>query len=333
MSIHPEVRLPEAPPIAGLRFRQFDLARDIAQVVGVIVEASLADQDDYLPSAEDLRNDLEHHANFDVARDVLIAEIDGELVAAAMRSGRVRAGVLQHELEGWVLPKQRRQGIGRALLHWNQARAREAAAEWTGPEPHAFNSWVGETQPGAIALLESEGYERVRYGFMMVRPLAEPIPDAPLPDGLQVRPVVEADHRRIWDADTEAFRDHWEAAVRTEEDFVGWFSTPSIDTSMWRVAWDGDEIAGSVMSFTFPEEIAKLGVKRGWLEHISVRRPWRRRGLAAALIADSLRELRARGLDEAALGVDAENPTGALRLYESLGFHRHHTGICFRKPF
>ena len=240
--------------------------------------------------------------------------------------------MLQHELECWVRPKQRRQGIGRALLHWNETRAREAAAEWTGPEPHAFNSWVGETQPGAIALLESEGYKRVRYGFMMVRPLAEPIPDVPLPDGFEVRPVVEADHRRIWDADTEAFRDHWEAAVRTEDDFVGWFATPSIDTSMWRVAWDGDEIAGSVMSFVFPEEIAKLGVKRGWLEHISVRRPWRRRGLAGALIADSLRDLRARGLDEAALGVDAENTSGALRLYESLGFRRYHTGICFRKP-
>lgn len=318
--------------IAGLRFRPFDLDRDVASLVGVVVEANLADSNDYLPSVEDFRNELEHQADFDPMRDMILADIDGNLVGGAMRTVRVRSGVVQHELEGWVVPNQRRRGIGRALLHWLESRSREAAAERGGDQPHAFSSWVSATQTGAVALLESEGYERVRYGFMMVRPLADPVPNAPLPEGLDVRPVSEADHRRIWEADTEAFRDHWDAGERTEEDFTGWFSTPGIDTSMWRVAWDGDEIAGSVMNFVFPEENEKLGVRRGWLEHVSVRRPWRRRGLAGALIADSLRELRARGLDEAALGVDAENLSGALRLYESLGFRRHRTSIAYRKP-
>ena len=327
-----EVQLPDAPPIDGLRFRSFDMDRDVAPLAALVVEANLADQDDYVPSVEELRNELEHIAAFDSARDVLVAEADGKLVAGTMRTVRVRAGVVHHQLEGWVRPEQRRRGIGRALLHWTEARSREAAAESTGSQPQATSTWVSETQAGAVALFESEGYERVRYGFMMVRNLADPIPDAALPEGLEVRPVVEADHRRIWEADTEAFRDHWDAGERTEEDFVGWFSTPGIDTSMWRVAWDGDEVAGSVMNFVFAEENDKLGVRRGWLEHISVRRPWRRRGLAAALIADSLRELRARGLDEAALGVDSENLSGALRLYESLGFRRLKTGIAFRKP-
>ena len=327
-----EVLLAVAPPVAGLRFRRFDMDRDVAPFVDLIVEANLADEDDYLPSADELRNDLEHHAGFDAARDMLVAEVDGTIVGATMCTVRVRAGVVHHQLDGWVRPAQRRRGIGRALLQWSEARSREAAAEWSGSEAHATSTWVGEVQAGAIALLESEGYERVRYGFMMARSLGEPIPEAPLPEGLEVRPVIEADHRRIWDADTEAFRDHWDAGERTEEDFVGWFSTPGIDTSMWRVAWDGDEVAGCVMNFVFAEENERLGVRRGWLEHISVRRPWRRRGLAGALIADSLRELRARGLDEAALGVDSENLSGALRLYESLGFRRAKTGIAFRKP-
>ncbi len=327
-----EVQLPDAPPVAGLRFRSFDMDRDVAPLADLIVEADLADQDNYLPSADDLRNELEHQAGFDPARDILLAEVDGKLVGGTLRTTRVRAGVVQHELDGWVRPEHRRQGIGRALLHWTEARARVAAGEWDGLEPHSITRWVSDTQIGAVALLEAEGYGRVRYGFMMIRDLAEPIPDAALPEGLDVRPVVEADHRRIWDADTEAFRDHWDAGVRTEEDFVGWFSTPGIDTSMWRVAWDGDEVAGSVMNFVFVEENEKLGVRRAWLEHISVRRPWRRRGLAAALITDSLRELRARGLDEAALGVDGENLSGALQLYESLGFRRYRVGIAFRKP-
>jgi mycothiol synthase len=326
------VTLDDAPPITGLTYRAFDIDRDLPALAELITAAGRADQEDYAPSVPDLRNDLLHHAAFEPSRDVLVAEIDGQLVGGAMRTERVRAGVVQHQLEGWVTPDHRRRGIGRSLLHWNEAGGRSAAARRPQDQPHAFSSWVTDQSPGAIALFEAEGYERVRYGFMMVRPLDEPIPDASLPEGLEVRPVVEADHRRIWDADTEAFRDHWEAAERTEEDYLGWFSMPNIDTSLWRVAWTGDEVAGSVMSFIFPDENEKLGIRRGWLEHISVRRPWRRHGLAGALIADSLRVLRDRGIDDAALGVDAENVSGALRLYERFGFRRYRTAISFRKP-
>jgi len=326
------IPLPDAPSIPGLRFRPFDMDRDLAPLVDLIVEGNLADQDDYLPSAEDFRNELEHHGGFDLARDIIVADLGGTIVGGTLQSARVRAGVVQHEIDGWVRLDHRRRGIGRALLHWAEARSRQAAAESTAPEPHAITRWVSDTQAGAIALLKAEGYQQVRYGFMMVRSLADPMPDAPMPEGLEVRPVAEADHRRIWEADAEAFRDHWDAGERTEEDFVALFAIPGIDTSMWRVAWDGDEVAGSVMNFVFAEEIEKLGIRRAWLEHISVRRPWRRRGLAAALIADSLRELRARGLDEAALGVDAENLSGALRVYESLGFRRYRMGIAYRKP-
>ena len=97
---------------------------------------------------------------------------------------------------------------------------------------------------------------------------------------------------------------------------------PSSTPALWVVAWDGDEVAGVVQTWIWPEENERLGVKRGWLEHISVRRPWRRRGLGRALTAESLRRLRDAGMDDAMLGVDSENPTGALGLYEGLGFER-----------
>ena len=167
----------------------------------------------------------------------------------------------------------------------------------------------------------------------MVRDLADPIPDRPLPAGLEVRPVVEADHRRIWDADEEAFRDLWNPAERTSEDFVSWFSEPELDTSLWRVAWAGDEVAGSVMAFIFRAENEGFGLRRGWLEHVSVRRPWRKRGIASALMAGALQGLRDAGMTEAALGVDAENQSGALRVYEAMGFRRSRTGVSYRKSF
>jgi ribosomal protein S18 acetylase RimI-like enzyme len=98
------------------------------------------------------------------------------------------------------------------------------------------------------------------------------------------------------------------------------------------VAWDGDEIAGVVQNWIWAEENAQLGVARGWLEHISVRRPWRRRGLGRAITAESLRRLAAAGMTEAILGVDADNPTGALGLYEGLGFEVDQRSQVYRRP-
>jgi mycothiol synthase len=324
--------LPGAPTIPGLVARAFDPARDYDALAELIGIANVADGIDELLSPEGLRVEYEHQAEFDPRRDVLVAELDGRLVGATETSVRTRDGIAVHELFGWVHPDVRRRGLGRALLHWAERRAGEVARVDGRTGERVTTAWPDATQAGAIALYESEGYRVVRYGFMMVRDLTEPIPDRPMPDGLEVRPVVAADHRRIWDADTEAFRDHWDRAERTEADFVRWFAIPECDPSTWQVAWDGDEVAGSVMPFVDRDENVRLGLSRGWFEHISVRRPWRRRGLASALIVRALRALRERELDEAALGVDAENPTGALQLYEELGFRRSRTGINFRKP-
>jgi mycothiol synthase len=331
--IDTRIELPDGPAIPGLRFRMFDTERDYDAFVDLIAEANRADGIDYLPTVEGLRSDHEHGGEFDPRRDLLLAEIEGDLVAAAQTDVRTRDGIGVHQVEGFVRPAWRRRGLGRALLHWTERRAAEVARVDGRSSERALTAWPDEDQVGATALYESEGYRIVRYGYLMVRDLADPIADAPLPEGLEIRPVVEADHRRIWDADTEAFLDHWNPAERTETDFEAWYAMPEIDTSLWRVAWDGDEVAGSVMTFIWPNENEMLGLRRGWLEHISVRRPWRRRGLASALIADSLRGLRVAGMAEAALGVDAENPTGALRIYETMGFHRSRTGVSYRKAF
>jgi ribosomal protein S18 acetylase RimI-like enzyme len=104
------------------------------------------------------------------------------------------------------------------------------------------------------------------------------------------------------------------------------------DTSLWRVAWDGDEVAGQVRSFINAEENERFHRKRGYTEHISVRRPWRRRGLARALIAASFPLLRARGMTEAGLGVDTQNVSGALGVYEKCGFRPISRSTIYRRP-
>jgi ribosomal protein S18 acetylase RimI-like enzyme len=144
--------------------------------------------------------------------------------------------------------------------------------------------------------------------------------------------VIPADHRTIFEAEDEAFRDHWGHRAPTDGDFKQVFSMPELDTSMWQVAWDDDEVAGVVQAWIWPSENEKLGVARGWLEKISVRRPWRRRGLARALTARGLAALRDRGMTDAMLGVDADNPTGALGLYVDLGFEVDQRSTTFRRP-
>ena len=121
------VELPEAPPIPGLRFRLFDPASDYPAFVDLIREANLADGMDWIPTVEALRSDHEHRAEFDPRRDVVLAEVDGRLVAAATTDVRTRDGVGNHHLEGWVRPAWRRRGLGRALLGWTEARAAAVA--------------------------------------------------------------------------------------------------------------------------------------------------------------------------------------------------------------
>ena len=331
--IETRIQLADAPAIPGLRFRMFDPARDYEAFVALVGEANRIDRIDYLPTVGNLRSDHEHGGEFDPRRDLILAELEGDLIAAAETNVRTRDGIGVHHVEGWVHPTWRRRGLGRALLHWTERRAAEVAQVDGRASDRALTSWPDEDQPGATALYAAEGYEIVRYGYLMLRDLADPLVDAALPDGLEVRPVEATDHRRIWDADMEAFRDHWDTAERTEADFESWFAAPELDTSLWRVAWDGDEVAGSVMTFVWPAENEGLGLSRGWLEHISVRRPWRRKGLASALIVDALRGLRAAGLAEAALRVDAENVSGALGVYEAMGFRRSRTGVAYRKAF
>ena len=339
MSVEASVRRVElpgaAPRIEGLVVRHIDLERDVAPLAELLAALNQHDGVEWAPTPESLAHDLAHTSGQDVAEDVLVAEAGGELVGTVQTNWRIRAERVFHHLGPAVRPDLRHRGLGRALLAWTEAHVAAGLAAGTmGPRnlPHILAGWadleIEEVAPFAAAA----GYTVTGYGVLMTRPLDQPLPDVPLPDNLEVRPVRPEDHRRIWDADVEAFQDHRDPGLRTEEDFVHRYTQPDIDTSLWEVAWDGDEVAGSVTNFIFPEENARLGLSRGWLEHVSVRRPWRKRGLASALMVRSMRRFRDLGLTEAALGADAENLSGAVRLYEALGFRRVRTAANYRKP-
>jgi mycothiol synthase len=319
------------PLTADLRIRTYAGPADHAPIVEVETAAHLADGLDYVPTVEQLVAEIEHPSGFDPARHILVGEVAGRIVAVGRVAHVRRDDDDTFEISANVHPEARRRGVGRAVLQRLEGLAREMAAKLPTGRRRWYASWCVDSADGTRALLAAEGYRPVRYFFEMLREGLAEVPDLPLPDGLEMRPVQPADHRRIWDAQAEAFRDHWGAREWTDAMFGGLFASPDLDTSLWRVAWDGDEVAGVCANWVYAEENERLGVSRGWLEQVSVRRPWRRRGVARALMAASMRAFAERGLTSAALGVDAENPTGALGLYEGLGFHVHMPTTSYRK--
>jgi ribosomal protein S18 acetylase RimI-like enzyme len=165
----------------------------------------------------------------------------------------------------------------------------------------------------------------------MVRPFSDPIQVTPIPEGLEIRTVPRDQFRKVWEADQEAFKDHWGYVPGTEEDYQRWLKDPLHDPNIWRVAWEGDQVAGMVLNFLNEEENKEYNRKRGWTEDISVRRPWRRRGLARALLTRSLQMFKDMGMEHAALGVDTQNLSGALNLYQSVGFRVEKQHTDYRK--
>lgn len=318
-----------------LELRIPDPDRDFPAIVELITAVNRQDQIDWFPTAEGLVLEWAPSPSFEMTRDARFIEEDGRFVAGVTVEARERTGKVVHRIELWTHPEARRRGLGRRLLAWAEGRARESVVDGTGGRtdlPHFLGGGTDPEIEAGVAFATRAGYAPVRYHFQMRRNLDEPIPDAPLPAGLEVRPVRPEDQRAIWDADVEAFRDHWEASQRHETDYDEFYNHPDVDTSIWQVAWDGTEVAGSVINSIYAHENAEIGLNIGSMDHVSVRRPWRRRGLATALIARSFGILRDRGMAIASLGVDGENPTGALGVYERLGFRRHRRWVTYRKP-
>ena len=325
-----------APALPGLVFRHFRGPADYAGLAAAGNASREADGNDWVAGAEDVAVQYEHLENCDLATDIVIAEGHGEIIGFVRGQWlREASGLYSYAFALGLDPAWRAHGVRRAMLRWAEARLRQVAADHPAGAPKVYTTGAPQVAAGLVALLESEGYRPDRYFYKMVRSLAEPIPDFPLPPGLELRPVRPEQYRPIWDASHEAFRDHWGYSPWSEEEYERWLKEPvQFMPALWQVAWDveRDEIAGQIQTYIDARENEKFARRRGYTEGISVRRSYRRRGLARAMIAASLRTLKAHGMTESALNVDAESLTGAMRLYEACGFVVDETYVAYRKP-
>jgi GNAT superfamily N-acetyltransferase len=308
-------------------------------MIAVIQSTIAADQVELNDTVASMANLYAHLHHCDPARDMLLAEVDERLVGYTRVWWDIEA---DGNWLGWFIdflhPDFRGKGIGKALQQFSDQRLRAIAHELHGSEnlregmPCYLTTTAQGTEKYRINLLESQGYTPARWEFIMVRPDLENIPAAPLPPGLEVRPVQLEHMPAIYAANVEAFRDHWGYIQPGEQDYDEWINDPEFDPSHYQVAWDGDQVAGMVLAFISPSENEQYHRRRGWTEGICVRRPWRRMGLARALLVRSLHDLKASGMQEAALTVDTQNLNSAFRLYESVGFQKTGNFAYYRKP-
>jgi mycothiol synthase len=328
----------ETKKIQGLIFRGFAGETDYANILAIIDGSKQLDNIKRSDTLEDVKRNYAHLHNCDPYQDMLFAEVDGQAIGYTRVWWEITADGEWHGFSlAFLLPEWRHKGIGTQFLYFTEERLREISenllksGQLTSGAPRFYSVFVTETETGKEALLQHAGYAPIRYFFSMVRPDLENIPDLPLPSGLEVRPVQPEHRRQIWDASQEAFRDHWGYIPEPDEEYEKLLADPNVDPSLWQVAWDGEEVAGMVQNFILKEENQEYNRKRGYTEGICTRRPWRKRGLARALIARSLSMLKELGMEEAALGVDAENISGALRLYESMGYRMDRRHANYRK--
>jgi ribosomal protein S18 acetylase RimI-like enzyme len=327
------ITLADSPAIPGLCFRRLAGPSDYAGIARLREACALEDGSDEMPTEADIANSLENPVDMDPSRDLILGEVDDAIVAMHSSTLRFVDGAWVANLRGFVHPSWRRRGLGRTLFGFGERRARAVVPPDAGDQPGAWQAIATSLEQGAHALYRSSGYSPFRYAFTMTRDLSNPIPPFELPPSLEIRPARPEHFRAIWEAEREAFQDAWGYSPWPEENYQRFLGFPHYDPALWRVAWDGDRVAGMVLSFVNAEENAALGRSRGYTEDIAVRRPWRRKGVASALLADSLRALQALGLKEAALGVDAESLSRALRLYENLGFRTVIEWTFYRRPW
>jgi ribosomal protein S18 acetylase RimI-like enzyme len=214
-------------------------------------------------------------------------------------------------------------GIGTSLLAWAEEHASRVLADLEPDLRFAPRTGCLRIAEGSKKLFEDCGFERIRSSFEMRIEMNEAPPAPEWSEGIVLKTGSHEEIPAIYSAFEESFRDHFGHIEEPFEEGLARFGhfmrSDGNDPSMWFLAMDGAEIAG--LSLCRPQSYSNPEV--GWVNILGVRRPWRKRGIGVALLRHSFGEFFRRGTRKAGLGVDAENLTGALRLYEKAGMHVH----------
>jgi len=231
-----------------------------------------------------------------------------------------------HKVSCWggVRPSHRRRGIGVQLFEWMLDRATEVAAGFDSKLPTRVQADAADQQRDVLALATRFGFEPVRRFLEVARPTAQPVPELRAVAGLELVPWSADLDEEARLAHRETFADNWGSEPRSREEWEQWYTGHRSfrpDLSVLAVEPASGEVASLVLTAAYPQDWDHLPVE-AWINNVATRRAWRGKGVARWLMAEALRKIAESdtAFERTILDVDAENPTGALRLYRDLGF-------------
>jgi len=284
---------------------------DAPEILDLLNACDVAETGEPDSTAEDLENDWAMDG-FDPASDAWVAEGPHGLVGYAYAGDQFRTGELEADL--WVHPEHYEPELRDRLLGLAERRAAAIAVERGYDDPR-LDVFCAATNRAKRDLLRRHGYALTRTVYRMTADLDESPPEAPEPEGLEIRTFrLEADEETMFATMHEAFADHYR---QSDEPFEAWkerlLGHPNFTPELWWLARDAGtgEAAGGLIAYDHGD--------LGWIQGLGVRAPWRRRGLGAALLAHAFAAFKARGQARVDLGVDAEGATRPLQLYERAG--------------
>lgn len=302
------------------------LRREDGQALNrMLLEIEAVDQRGWVDTLEDRERDFDDPmSNYET--DSMIAETpEGEIAVVGWLFTPEEA---EEEYLSFyffeIHPNHRGRGLEDKMMEWMEARARQILGAFPADKPRGMRVGAADHLTYRAELFTRHGFEVIRHSYRMRRDLSQPIPEVVLPAGIHLENWTRERDPDTLRAFNEAFRDHWAFIPASEKIWDLWVTghpTFRPDLSFLAVAADEDNpIAGFSVNRVNVASNQAEGIEEGWIQDLAVRRPYRKQGLATALLCASMWAFKEAGLDFAGLGVDAQNLTGALRLYQRLGF-------------
>lgn len=331
-----ETMLPPLPATvagSGITWRRFrDLDEDLPGMAAA--NQRMRDRTGILEpiTAASMRHGYTHLVNSDPRTDCIIVELDGVTAGYARAEWHdLTDGDRVYELTTVVEPAAWGRGVADEMLHWGEARLRAIARAHASDRRSWYGNYAFGDNPEVTDALVRRGYVAVRWDAEMLRPDLEDIPDAPVTEGYVLRTPEETELPAVHEMAVAAFAEHWGEWEADEQSYAEWVEDPDFRRDLVVVAFAADGSPAAYVANVL--EPMPDGSVRGLLDGVATHPGHRRRGLARAAIAESLRRLRDAGASSAYLGVDTDNHNRALALYESCGFRKVSGATSYRRPF
>ncbi|SEK68136.1 GNAT family N-acetyltransferase [Streptacidiphilus jiangxiensis] len=300
----------------------------------LLVAIEAVEQEDENPTEADVLTRFDD-PYVDMARGSLAVWDGGRMVGYHYMKARTVAEASHDFWQfGGVDPQYRGRGVGGRLLTWAEDAARALSDERFPGVPVVMNDGCGVGSTASERLFAQLGYEPSRwYRNMVVADLAATVPalpESPAPDGVEFRVFTQERSADALAVRNEAFVDHYDSVPQTPEGWAHFTGGPAFRAGNSFVAYDAGR--GTPLAIVLAEEYVTPEGRELYVALVGTVRAGRKRGIASALLAHTMRVGLADGYTRSCLGVDAESPTGAVGLYERLGYRAKQTWVAQRKP-